>query len=268
MSAAIPSAIYYQYFSHMFHGEKLIPFAEYQPDTTWDYPPEDRTRFETLFLTDLSYIKDCRILDLGCHTGYFSYVMKHLGAQSVHGINARQGPLDIANYAFSQLEQTDYKFEQGNIEDLDFLSRVCKDKDTVFLGLTLEHLRNPYAIIETISNSGVKNFIIESTITSDEGRPTVTYFLQTCESAFTAHDKDRKIAFGSCPNLSWFETVLYFFDWHIQREDVYRRYNPNWFATPDLVNVMPKLEDLGFALIGPKSDKSVMLHCKKFDKVK
>lgn len=253
MSLVLPPSAHYQYFSHLFHNENLIPYDQYQSLQDWDYPTLDRTRFERLFLTDVSYVKDCRILDLGCHVGYLSYIAKKLGAKSIHGINARKFPIDVANFAYQQLGMTDYTFEQGNIEDLKFLEKICKDKDTLIFTQVLEHLRNPYAIIETITKSDIKNLIFESTIFSDEGTPALHYYSQTTESPFTVFDGDLKTAIGCCPNLAWLEMILYFFGWCIEFHVVERQFNKNWFAVQNLKN------------FPPQSYKSVTMLCKKFE---
>ena len=253
MSLTLPPASHYEYFSHLFHGEKLIPFAEYQPSENCAYPKFDQDRFDTLFLTDPSYYQDCNVLDLGCHTGYFSYVAKYLGARSIHGINARLGPLEVASYAYEQLGQTDYSFDQHNIEDLTLLKESCSGKDTVMMTLILEHLRNPYAILDTITKTGVKNLIIESTVYSDEGPAGLQYYRQSTESAFTVHDGDKKEAIGALPNVAWFELVLYHLGWKIEFHDVTHGFNKNWFSVPNLEK------------FPPMTYKSLTILCRKFD---
>ena len=255
MKLSLPPSEHYQYFSHLFHGNKLTPFSEYQPLLNWDYPENDRQRFETLFLTDPSYYQNCHVLDLGCHTGYFSYIAKYLGAKSVHGVNARAFPLDVANFAYRELNQQDYKFDQGNIEDFDFLKSVCKNKDTVILTLVLEHMRNPYAIMEIIANSDIKNLILESSVFSDEGEPAVKYYRQSTESPFTVFDGDKTEAFGSIPNVAWFESILYHFGWKIEYNTVEYKFNKNWFAEPNLTK------------LPPKTPKTLTILCKKFSKL-
>ena len=251
----LPPAAHYQYFSHLFHSGKFIPYSEYVPLSDWPYPDDDLRRFKNLFLQDLSYIKDCRVLDLGCHTGFYSYIAKYLGAKSIHGVNARRAPLDVAEYAYAQLGVSDYTFEQHNIEDLDFLKSVCQNKDTLMMTLVLEHLRNPYAIFETISKSNINNFIVESTITDDTQDPALKYYIQSTKSAFTVYDEDpdKEYAVGCQPNLRWLTQMLYWFGWKIELHVVEHPFNKNWFATPGLEN------------FPPRSYKSVTLHCKKFN---
>ena len=249
----LPPAYHYQYFSHMFHSEQLIPYDQYSGMDNWDYPSLDLQRFKNLFLQDLSYVKNNRILDLGCHTGYFSYIAKWLGAKAIHGINAREFPLTVANYAYSQLGVLDYTFEQHDIEDLDFLKLACQNTDTVMMTLVLEHLRNPYAILETISNSDVQYFILESSIIDNNTEPMLKYYFQTTESAFTVYDAKKNTAVGSCPNLVWLEQMLYWFGWKIEYHKVERQFNSNWFSTP------------GLEKFPPKTYNSVTMLCKKFN---
>jgi hypothetical protein len=255
----LPPADHYQYFSHIFHSQQFVPYEQYTPMQNWEYPELDIQRFKNIFLQDLSYIKDQRVLDLGCHTGYFSYIAKWLGAKSVHGVNGREFPLTVANYAYSQLGITDYSFDQHNIEDLNFLKSVCRDKDTAMMTLVLEHLRNPYAILETISNSDIQNLVIESSIIDDDNvTPLVRYYFQSTESAFTVYDdhNEREMAVGSCPNLAWLEKMLYWFGWRIELHKVERQFNRNWFASPGLEKFVP------FTF------KVATILCKKFDTTK
>ena len=193
----LPPADHYQYFSHLFHSKTLISYEKYLPNQipNWPYPSLDLKRFQKLFLEDLNYVKDCKILDLGCHIGYMSYIAKYLGAKSVHGVNSRKFPLTIANYAFSQLGVTDFKFEQHNIEDLDFLKSACQDKDTVILTQVLEYMKNPYALLETISKSDIKNIIFESSLLDDISPAKLDYYFQSTESDFIGYDNnpDKKI---------------------------------------------------------------------------
>jgi len=253
MKLALPPAAHYEYFSHLFHSETLIPFDEYRPSENCSYPEFDFKRFETLFLTDPSYYQDCNVLDLGCHTGYFSYVAKYLGARSVYGVNAREYPLEIANYAYKQLEQDNYKFDQADIEDLEYLKSVCVGKDTVIMTLILEHLRNPYAILEIISNSNIKNLILESAVFSDIGEPAVQYYKQTTESAFTVFDSNKKEAIGSLPNVAWFDMILYHMGWKIEFHTIEHAFNKNWFSVS------------GLEKFPPRTYKSLTVLCKKFD---
>ena len=253
----LPPANHYQYFSHLFHSKTLISYEKYLPNEipNWPYPDLDLKRFQKLFLEDISYIKNCRILDLGCHIGYMSYIAKYLGAESIHGVNCRKFPLTIANFAFSQLGVTNYKFEQHNIEDLDFLKLACQDKDTLILTQVLEYIKNPYALLETISNSNIKNIIFESSLLDDISPAKLDYYFQSTESDFIGYDNysNKKITVVSVPNLAWIEQMFYWFGWKIEVNKLESHFNKNHFSTP------------GLEKFPPRTHKSITILCKKFN---
>lgn len=236
MELTLPPHKHYHYFSDLFRTKELIPYEQWckiDYAGTWEYPELDKQRFERLLLKNVDYIADSKVLDLGCHIGYSSYIAKWLGARSVHGINSRDLPLEIANYAFQQLQQSNFTFTQGDIEDLSFLKTACEHADTVILGLVLEHLRNPYAVIDTISKSNVGKILIESTVYSDEGEPGLKYYMQSTESPFTVWDANAPQAIGSVPNVAWLESILYYMGWKIEMHQVDRCFNSNWFSMPN-----------------------------------
>lgn len=235
----LPPSEHYQYFSHLFHSKTLTPYTKYEADAQWRYPDYDQYRFSMLFEVTDQYVKDQAILDLGCHTGFLSYIAKLKGAKSVHGVNAREFPIAVANYAFSQLNQTDYKFEVGDIENLDYLKQICENKDTVILTGVLEHLRNPYALLDVISNSSVKHLIFESYVFSESGEPALQYYKQSTNSDFTVYEKNKPVALGCTPNTRWIETVLYHLGWRIEQYDIVTKFDKNWFAIPNLTEFTP-----------------------------
>lgn len=249
----LPDSKYFEYFSSLFHGGKMTPYSEHIPTEGWDYPEIERERFEYYFLTDTSYLKNQRVLDLGCHVGYMSYISKHLGAEYVHGVNIRDVPINVANFAFEQLNETNYKFEVGDIENLDYLKLLCKDKDTVILTEVLEHCRNPLPILNTISNTDVKNLIFASAIISDSGPPILEYRLERTQTNFTsAYQGTKEHTLACAPNLSWITTVLYHLDWKIEHFEVVIPFNRNYFSVPNLG-------------IPPKVIKKVFILARKFD---
>jgi SAM-dependent methyltransferase len=235
---ALPPQEVFQYFAHLFHGQTLIPYNEYQPMPDWNYPEVERRRFETLFLTDNTYLDDKRILDLGCHTGFLSYLALEQGACSVEGFNARSETLNIGQYAFESLgvDKSKYKFTIGNIEDSTALATACNNKDTVVLVGVLEHLQNPYAILDTISRSAVTHLIFETTVFEDTSwnMPGLRYNLQNVSSAFTAYADDNAKAWAAVPNTMWIESMLYHMGWKIEFYQLDHVFNKEWFAVPDL----------------------------------
>jgi SAM-dependent methyltransferase len=249
----LPDSKYFEYFSSLFHGGTMTPYSEHTATEGWDYPEIERQRFEHHFLTDISYVENQRILDLGCHVGYMSYISKQLGAKHVHGVNIRDVPINIANFAFDQLGQKNYKFEVADIEDLNYLATLCKNKDTVILTEVLEHCRNPLPILNTISSSNVKNLIFASAIVSDSGPPVLEYRLERTQTNFTsAFEGQKEYTLACAPNLSWITTVLYHLDWKIEHFEVVVPFNRNYFSVPNLG-------------IPPKVIKKVLVLARKFE---
>ena len=248
----MPKEKYFEYFSHLYHIQSLVPINNWSPGADWTISERESYRQNKLFQTDGSYFTDQRVIDLGCHHGYYCYIAKTLGAQSVHGVNARQWPLDVANFAFDQLHQDSYSFKQGNLENNEFLKKELVDKDTVIFTEVLEHLRNPYAIFETITNSDVKNLVFQCSVGTDQTAPIVTYYKQSTQSNFSVYDEDRKVGIGSLPNLSWLTMILYHLGWKIEMLDQSSLFNKDWFGTPNLEKFSP--------IHGP----SVIILAKKF----
>lgn len=253
----LPSADHYQYFSHLFHSQALITYDQYCPLPDWQYPQIDLERFQRLFGVKQEYIQHKHVIDLGCHTGYLSYIMQRLGARSTHGVNARAWPLAVADWAFEQLGCRNYCFEQHNIEDLAWLKTALSGKQTLLLAGVLEHLKNPFALLDIITASDVQHLIMECHVAPDLGFPCLKYYFQTTESAFSAYDDDvrRKITVGCTPNLPWLEQMLYHLGWHIQEQSMCHCFSNNWFGTPGLEKFFPK------------STEAVFLHCTKFQQV-
>ena len=235
---SLPDKKYFEYISHLYHNN-LIPL-EHWVCSNMDYPDTELQKFTNLLENNQQYVKDKKILDLGCHSGYIAYIAKHLGASSVIGLNARAEPIDVANYFFKQLNQSNYKFINGNIEDFRLLENLCDQSDTVIISSVLEHLRNPEYVIRTITNSKVKNILIESTIVEDSiSDPRLYYYIQDSKFDFNAFDGNPK-SLGSCPNQRFLETVLYYHGWKITNYIKYDSFSKDWFGIENL-DTMPTL---------------------------
>jgi hypothetical protein len=244
----LPDSKYFQYFSHLYHKQSLIPFNEYIPIDNWDYPKEEKFRFEKLFLSDigLKYIENSNILDLGCHCGYLSFISKHLGAKSVHGVNVREFSIEVANYVFDSLgiEKSQYQFDVGDIENPNLIEKSCQGKDTVILTDVIDHLKNPYGILENITKSKVKNIIFQCALSPDVGYPALQYYKQDPDSNFAGFG-----SVGAYPNTKWLDLIFYDLGWKIEEYTVVPSiFQKDWFAIPNLKKFTPALTDKAFIL--------------------
>jgi SAM-dependent methyltransferase len=233
MNTKLPDAKYFEYMSHLYHCNRLIPMSEWTQSWS-NYPSHELKKFETVILNNQSMITNNRILDLGCHSGYMCYIASQLGATSVTGVNIRQQPIEVANYFFNQLQVPNYNFIVGNIEDFDLLEQLCNTADTVILSTVLEHLRNPEFVLRTISNSNVQNIIIESSIADDNADgPMLYYYTHDSNLEFNAFDNNKK-SLGCCPNQRFLEVILYYHGWQITKYEKHDSFSADWFGTRNL----------------------------------
>jgi SAM-dependent methyltransferase len=235
----LPPAEDFQYFSHLTNTNQQIPKDQWTPMSGWDYHEFERRRYEFMFLTDPNYIQGQRCADLGCHSGFMSYMALKLGAASVHGVNARKDPIDMADFIFRELGMANYAFECSDLEKLDNLKSVCDQVDTVILTGVLEHLRNPYAILDTISRSSARRLIFESGITGDLGVPTLEYRQENTASVFATHDGDRSLALCARPNLPWITMTLWHMGWHVEHLKLLDRFDAGWFEMQNTPGATP-----------------------------
>jgi SAM-dependent methyltransferase len=236
----LPDKKWFEYNSHL--SNMLIPLKEWT-SSGYDYPLSELQKFNTLLVDNQQYIKNNRILDLGCSSGYISFIANHLGASSITGLNARSSPIEVANYFFDQCKIPS-KFIVGNIEDFKLLKKLCDTTDTVILSSVLEHLRNPECVIRTITNSSVQNILIESSIIEDSLlEPKLYYYTHDSTYEFNAFDDNKTKTLGSCPNQRFLEVILYYHGWKITNYTKYDSFSSDWFGIEklDTVPVLRKI---------------------------
>jgi hypothetical protein len=232
----LPHSHEWQYISHLYHGQKLIPRDLYQPMSDWDYAPHDREKFTKILLDNVDVIENKRILDLGCHHGFLSYATSTLGCTTATGLNAREHPLTVGRYFLQQMNVSNVDLVQGNIEDFDLLKTLCSSTDTVIMSEVIEHLTNPCKVFDVITNSSVSNIVIKSQVIVDDNQsPKLYYYMQDTDSDFHVFHNNRDRWFGSTPNRRFLEYMLYYSGWNIVKyEATVGEFNPTWFAIPNL----------------------------------
>jgi SAM-dependent methyltransferase len=235
MNTNLPDKKYFEYVSHL-TTTRILSSLENWISSNFEYPLHELKKFNTLLVDNQNYIKNNRILDLGCSNGFISFIAKHLGATSVTGLNIRAEPIKIAEYFFNQTN-TIGNFVVGDIEDFNLLEKLCNDADTVILSSILEHLRNPEYIIRTITNSNIQNILIENTIVEDSADGAkLYYYTQDSNFEYNAFDnyysKDKVL--GSCPNQRFLEEILYYHGWQITNYVKYDSFSADWFAIKNL----------------------------------
>jgi tRNA (mo5U34)-methyltransferase len=123
---------------------------------------EQRRRyfFEPLLSVCGGSLSGRRVLDLGCNAGFWSLLAVEAGADFVLGIDGKQMFIDQANLVFETkgVDQSRYRFEQGNIFDHDFTESF----DLVLcLGL-LDHVAKPVELFELIAGVDAEIVVIDT----------------------------------------------------------------------------------------------------------
>lgn len=231
----LPDSKFYQYVSHLFHGNCLIPWSTYKPDVSWTYPDHDRDRFTRILANNHRLLEGQRVLDLGCHTGFMLYIAHHLGASKLSGVNIRSNALDVGRYFFDQLD-IDVDFYQDDIENFTLLADLCEQHDTVIMASVLEYLKNHEHILSIISQSKVQNIIIEGPLVEDDNlHPRVYYRIEDTAWDFVSDSRQCRSVAG-IPNRRFLETVLYFYQWKITNISQTPEFNTGWFEQENLSN--------------------------------
>lgn len=237
---ALPPAEQYQYFSHLWQTGQRIPWRDFQPRPGWQYPEADRLRLAQLFRHADRLVAGRRCVDLGCHTGFLSLIARHLGASSVRAANCRLEPIELGRFAMQELAIRHVEFHELDLERVDHVESLCRGQDTVIMADVLAHTRNPVAVLEALTRSGVSHLLFQSALAPDTGLAQLTYSLQSTQGPYQAWQADRTHALAARPNLLWIETVLYSLGWRVEQHEVDPVVQLDWFATPDLGEHTPR----------------------------
>lgn len=251
---SLPNSIHYQYISHLYHSGKLTPLVEYTADPDWNYPDYDHKRFTKILIDNADFIRGKKVLDLGCHSGFMLYIAHHLGATKITGVNGRENPLRAGKFFFDQMN-IEANLIQNQIENFQLIEKLCNEHDTVIVASVFEHLRNPEHLLDIISNSNIKNIIIEGSVVNDDNRePKLYYRIEDASFEFKGFNKNLPRVLASMANLRFFEVVLYYNNWKITKIEPLGEFNKNWFGTQGLLNT-------------PFYRNSVVITAEKFDVV-
>ncbi|OGI08770.1 MAG: hypothetical protein A2Y40_00615 [Candidatus Margulisbacteria bacterium GWF2_35_9] len=120
-------------------------------------------RTQVLLANNLKYIKNKRVLDLGCHFGTFAYIALKLGASYIEGIDSDPALIQQANQYFQEenIDKSTYQFICN--EAIAYIESLPDNSfDTVLcLGL-LYFIPNPGYLIQQISRVCKETAIIDT----------------------------------------------------------------------------------------------------------
>lgn len=120
-------------------------------------------RINVLLDNNQKFIKDKSILDIGSHTGIFSFAALQLGANFIHGIDAEKITIERCKNLFSNedLSSSKYKFEVENI--INFLENVEENAyDTIFCFGVMYYMTEPYRLLSLMARAARESILIDT----------------------------------------------------------------------------------------------------------
>lgn len=125
-----------------------------------------------------------RAIDLGCHEGYFSFVMRNLGIAEVLGVDVREGNLARARLLAEISQQSGLRFLAGDCEDL---HEVVDDRfDLVLMMGLLYHQENPIRCLRQAAHICDDMLLVETQVV-DEVEGKTEWGRRECVLAYEGH---------------------------------------------------------------------------------
>jgi len=120
-------------------------------------------RIEVLLDNNRQCIQNKSIIDIGSHTGIFSWAALQLGAKFIHGIDVEKRTVKRCMDLFlnEKISTSKYKFETNNI--IDFLEKVeRKSFNTVFCFGVLYYMTEPLRLIKLMARAAKETILIDT----------------------------------------------------------------------------------------------------------
>ena len=123
-------------------------------------------------------------IDLGCHEGYFSFVLRSLGIPEVLGIDLREDNLSRARLLSDLSDVAGLNFQSANCEDLDQVVETRFDL-TLMFGF-LYHQENPIRCLRQAAKITKELLIIETQVV-DEIKASAEWGRKDCVLPYDGH---------------------------------------------------------------------------------
>ena len=124
-------------------------------------------RIGVLLDNNRQHLQNKSILDIGSHTGIFSWAALQLGAKFIHGIDVEKRTTKRCIELFSKedISTSKYKFETNDV--LEFLEGIEQNSfDTVFCFGVLYYMAEPYHLLKLMARAAKETVLIDTFTTS------------------------------------------------------------------------------------------------------
>lgn len=182
------------------------------------------TTWTLLDLIDQKKIfKDNHVLDLACHNGHSSSIIKKSGAQSVTGIEVRETLVDQAKSCYGK----EITFLTGDITDADLMKKYVATHDVVVALGVLYHLYDHFNFLSLILRPNVKHVILETLYGPESQEPGMFWGFESVFSDINGWNNEVDVIPHGTPNLSWILQVADLFGFSCDYVRKYYR-TTNW----------------------------------------
>jgi len=215
-----------------------IDYNNFQPNQ-FDYSIHDLVRYQKIVLDNLDIISNKKIIDFAGHCGFLAFICLENNASEVITTNVRKNNIEIANKSANAFNlENKFNCIYSDIHDYQNNTKLTLDKDTVLLSGIMYHVHDHYEILESITQAGPKNIIIETAeitdITKSE-KSLIFWNHEKDDSNFDGHFKGLDIIPVGFPNPSWFKLILEsmgyvrtkidYFDWFVRANFSEKNFN-------------------------------------------
>ena len=207
----LPDKKYYEYIHHKFFNLNLdVKWETWKPWDEWTYPDSDIIWLSHVIGNQIPYLKNQRVLDVGCSLGFISLFCLHNGASYVTGIDVRDELLDLAREVNGLAGYSNHEFKNINVTQHQQILDLCNKHDTVMLAGILPVITDHYGLLRVIAESTARTVIIDSGNTNIFGN---TYPVVEWRELSTTHfrgpyqNTSPKLFVGT-PNQKWIERAL------------------------------------------------------------
>jgi len=224
----LPDKKYYEFGHYMFNSNKFknleYEWNNWQHWILWHYPVYDLNKFNRLILQNAKYIKNKRILDIGCNLGILSLLCLHLDCKKVTGFDIRENKLKLAEFICKKYGSDRHEFKKVNLQNYADLLKVSQKIDTIIFAGVIYHVPNHYDILRTLSNSKASTMIIQNRDSEqfwNNPKPNIAWTTEITENPQNGFDQNLKEILVGRPNQAWINHAMKELGWKLIKHEQY-----------------------------------------------
>tara|TARA_A100001015_G_C14923058_1_gene685098 strand:- start:396 stop:1271 length:876 start_codon:yes stop_codon:yes gene_type:complete len=231
IQSKLPDKKYYEFAYHMFNQRQFTDldkvWKNWKPWAVWNYPVYDLYRFNTIIIQNKKFIKNKRVVDLGCNLGYFSLFSLHCGAKFVKGIDVRDKKLPIAEFICKEAGYDNVDFEKVDFSITTGMHKALEDIETIICSGIIYHIQNHHQFFKNMTQSSASCIIIDNFEDNKyvgELYPHMHWKYENTAGVVNemgAHDENNKKMLVGRPNQTWIDNTMNDLGWSRKKIEYY-----------------------------------------------